>query len=86
MGYGGLDRALGYRLRNYGVRGIQLRHRAICMHLHHERPYRDPAVVKRNEAIIADLERTGAWRAVQGIRELTPDATLRVNGEIVYQL
>jgi len=33
MGYGGLDKALGYRLRNLGVRGVQARHRAVCLHL-----------------------------------------------------
>ena len=42
MGYGGLDKALGYRLRNLGVRGLQARHRAVCLHLHHELPYKDP--------------------------------------------
>ena len=33
MGYGGLDRAVGYRLVNLGVRGIQVRHRAMLARL-----------------------------------------------------
>jgi glycosyltransferase involved in cell wall biosynthesis len=84
MGYGGLDRALGYRLRNFGVRARQMRHRAVCLHLHHDRPYRDPEVVRRNESIIGALRESGAFRAVQGIAELAPDATLRVDGERLH--
>jgi glycosyltransferase involved in cell wall biosynthesis len=84
MGYGGLDRALGYRLRNYGVRARQMRHRAVCLHLHHERPYRDPAGVRRNEALIAQLKRTKEYRAVQGIAELKPDPTLTIDGRREY--
>jgi glycosyltransferase involved in cell wall biosynthesis len=85
MGYGGLDRALGYRLRNYGVRGRQMRYRAVCLHLHHDRPYRDPEGVRRNEAIIAGLKRSGAFRAEQGIAELEPDPTLRIDGGPVFE-
>ena len=57
MGYGGLDRALSYRLENLGVRGKQVRHRAVCIHLHHERRYRKPEVVQANRA---------AWTASAG--------------------
>lgn len=78
MGYGGLDKALGYRLENLGVKGLQARHRAVAMHLHHERPYRDPAVVLRNRGILARIRREGEVRARKGIAELAPDPTLRV--------
>lgn len=71
MGYGGLDRALGERLTNLGVRGKQVRHRAICFHLDHDRPYRDPAVVSRNRGIRDDIRRRGDVRARRGIRELS---------------
>lgn len=80
MGYGGLDRALGFRLENLGVRGRQIRHRAVCLHLHHERPYKDPEVVQRNRAILKRIERSGEHRARLGIAELTPDPTLRITG------
>jgi glycosyltransferase involved in cell wall biosynthesis len=78
MGYGGLDRAVGYRLVNLGVRGIQVRHRAVCMHLHHERPYKDPQVVRRNREILETIRRTGQTRALAGLAELRPDPSLRV--------
>lgn len=78
MGYGGLDRAVGYRLANLGVRGIQVRHRAVCMHLHHDRPYKDPQVVRRNREILETIRRTGQTRAIAGLAELRPDSSLHV--------
>ena len=36
--YGGLDREFGQRLENLGCRGVQVRHRAVLLHLHHDRP------------------------------------------------
>lgn len=80
MGYGGQDRAVGYRLENAGVRGRQIRHRAICMHLHHERPYKDAEGMRRNRQILEAIRRTGETRAPRGIAELEPDPTLRVDG------
>ena len=79
MGYGGLDRALGYRLENLGVKGKQIRHRAICLHLHHERPYRDLQMVQQNQAILQRIRKTGEVRARRGIAELPPDPTLRIS-------
>jgi hypothetical protein len=80
MGYGGLDKALGFRLRNAGVRGIQARHRAVCIHLHHDRPYRDPSMVRANLARLQALRRSGEVRAHRGLAELAPDPTLRLDG------
>ncbi|HEX8433224.1 MAG TPA: glycosyltransferase [Longimicrobium sp.] len=80
MGYGGLDRALGYRLVNLGVKPRQVRHRAVCLHLHHDRPYRSADVVRRNREVLERIRRGGETRARTGIAELAPDATLRVNG------
>jgi glycosyltransferase involved in cell wall biosynthesis len=71
MGYGGLDRALGERLQNLGLRGKQIRHRAICFHLDHDRPYRREDVVKRNREIRARIRETGEVRARVGIAELS---------------
>ncbi len=78
MGYGGLDRALGYRLENAGVRGLQVRHRAVALHLHHDRPYRDPEMVRSNRALLARIRRERLVRAEQGIAELAPDPSVRV--------
>lgn len=72
MGYGGEDRALGERLRNAGLRGVQIRHRAPCLHLHHDRPYVDPAVLRENRRIRETIRREHRIRAMQGIAELSP--------------
>jgi glycosyltransferase involved in cell wall biosynthesis len=79
MGYGGLDQALGYRLQNAGITGYQARHRAVTMHLHHDRPYRDPAVIKRNRAIMKRIKADRETRARKGIAELGPDDSFRID-------
>lgn len=78
MGYGGEDRALGECLENDGVRGVQLRHRAPVFHLHHERPYLDPAVIRENRRLRATIRRRRLSRAAVGIAEMQPDPELRV--------
>lgn len=80
MGYGGQDRAVGYRLENLGVRGKQIRHRAICMHLHHDRPYKDDEGMRRNREILESIRRTGETRAVRGLDDLEPDPDLTITG------
>jgi len=80
MGYGGLDRALGQRLENLGVRGRQLRFRAVCFHLDHARGYRHLDVVARNEEIRARIRANRETRARQGIAELSEPAVLRRAG------
>lgn len=73
MGYGGEDRALGVRLCHLGVRPKQIRHRAICIHLHHERPYVDPDVLRRNKEIIRRIRRNREVRARVGLGELSAE-------------
>jgi hypothetical protein len=51
MGYGGLDRELGERLLNMGLRARQVRNRAVCLHLDHERPWRTGASLDQNLSI-----------------------------------
>ncbi len=51
MEYGGLDRELGERLVNSGVRPLQIRHRAICVHLDHDRAYIRPECLLKNAEI-----------------------------------
>ena len=51
MQYGGPDRELGKRLMNMGVMGIQIRHKAICLHLDHARGYKNQESLDRNLAI-----------------------------------
>lgn len=60
--YGGADRELGERLVNHGVRGLQIRHRAVCIHLDHDRPYRTQESLSASLAIRQETRRTGrAW-------------------------
>ncbi|HSJ13738.1 MAG TPA: glycosyltransferase family 2 protein [Longimicrobiales bacterium] len=72
MQYGGLDRALGERLENLGVRGRQLRHRVVAFHLDHDRPYRTAAAMRRNAELRRIIRRDRLVRARQGIAELEP--------------
>lgn len=67
MGYGGLDRELGERLQNAGIRGKQIRHRAVVVHLDHPRGYRDLAVLKANRQIRDEVAATRRTRAVVGL-------------------
>lgn len=62
MKYGGPDRELGERLENYGVKGKQIRHQAICVHLDHARGYKTKESLQRNLAIRAETrERKIVW-------------------------
>jgi len=62
MGYGGGDRNLGIRLEHAGVHGVRARHSLVCLHLEHERPWRDPALVARNKQWNRELhKRRGEW-------------------------
>ena len=49
--WGGLDREIGERLENAGVKGTQVRHRALVVHLDHGRGYKRPEAIARNRAI-----------------------------------
>jgi glycosyltransferase involved in cell wall biosynthesis len=53
MKYGGLDRELGERLFNNGLRSIQIRYSAICVHLEHKREYASKDTWNSNNAIRA---------------------------------
>ncbi|MDE2877424.1 glycosyltransferase [Candidatus Palauibacter soopunensis] len=48
------DRELGERLRNAGIRPVQARHRAVCAHVEHDRPWLDPDAQARNERLRAE--------------------------------
>lgn len=51
MKYGGLDCEFGGRLLNAGVKAMQIRYSAICMHLDHARGYVNDEDWKRNRII-----------------------------------
>ena len=53
MRYGALDRELGERLMNKGIRGKQIRYSAVCIHLDHSRGYRNNSDLQYNAKIRA---------------------------------
>lgn len=67
MEYGGLDRELGERLMNAGIRGGQVRHRAHVVHLDHARGYRNAEAMARNRAIRDEVSRRRLTRTASGI-------------------
>ncbi len=56
MKYGGPDREFGERLENYGIKGKQIRHKAICLHLDHSRSYKTPESLKTNLEIRKEVK------------------------------
>ncbi len=67
MRYGGEDRELGERLENAGIRGKQIRHRALCVHLWHERGYVRQEHLEANREIRRHTVSEGLRRTVHGI-------------------
>ncbi len=55
--YGGLDRELGERLWNKGIKSKQIRYSAICVHLDHPRGYSDPEIWKENYRIRDEVKK-----------------------------
>lgn len=71
MKYGGPDRELGERLENHGVRGKQIRHRAVCVHLDHARGYKTRESVQANLAIRAETRSSKRVWTPHGINKST---------------
>jgi len=69
MQYGGLDREIGERLMNLGVKFRQIRYSAICLHLHHERPYKNEASLLLNTKIRKETKKLKSTYSNFGIRK-----------------
>ena len=67
MEWGAEDRELGERLVHLGVRPVQIRHRAVCVHLDHERGYVREEALARNYRIWDETKRTRATWTASGI-------------------
>lgn len=72
MRYGGEDRELGERLEHAGVRGYQARHRAVCLHLWHERGYVNDEDLAANRAIRDETARERRTVTPHGIAQSSP--------------
>ncbi len=70
MGYKGQDREFGDRLTHLGLRCRQVRHRAVVLHLEHDRPYATAEAVARSYDVRRRVWREGTVRAREGLDEL----------------
>lgn len=70
MAWGGLDREIGVRLVNAGIRPKHVRYNAIVIHLDHKRGYKNPELVASNKALRVAREKDGTTRTDQGIEQL----------------
>ena len=70
MQYGGQDREFGERLWNHGLKSIQIRYSAICLHLDHKRPYKTDETMRKNKEIRKNTRRSKKIETQNGIRKL----------------
>ena len=75
MEYGGEDRELGERMMNSGIRGIQIRYSAICIHLFHTRGYVIESSLQRNKAIREITKNQKLTRTAYGLHKFSNDLT-----------
>lgn len=67
MRYGALDRELGERLMNIGIKGKQIRYSAICIHLDHARSYKNNEDIEKNKKIREQTKKNKITKAEVGI-------------------
>jgi glycosyltransferase involved in cell wall biosynthesis len=60
--YGGVDRDLGIRMANAGIRGVRHRYSLACVHLDHQRPYRDPERMCLQKRLLKQRRKSGQTR------------------------
>lgn len=75
LGHGGGDREFGQRLENLGLRGRQVRYRAVLVHLEHGRPYASAALKETNRRRRTRLRATGEVRATRGLEEVAGEGS-----------
>lgn len=69
MKYGGADREIGERLTNLGILGKQVRHRAIVLHLDHERSYKTRESIEANLKIRKEVKKKKLTWTPYGIKK-----------------
>lgn len=69
MQYGGQDREMGERLKNRGLKPKQIQHRAILLHLDHDRSYKTPETLEKNRAIRDQVVASGSVWCAEGIHK-----------------
>lgn len=73
MQYGGSDREIGQRLENRHITGKQIRHRAVCIHLYHDRTYKTSVSLEKNRLIRRQSRRLRRIKTPFGIERPTFD-------------
>ncbi|MDZ4820027.1 MAG: glycosyltransferase family 2 protein [Planctomycetota bacterium] len=76
MEYGAEDREMGERLIHIGVVPVQIRHRAVCVHLDHDRGYIRQEACRRNMRIWKETCRMRAKWTPFGITKQLDDYTV----------
>jgi len=76
MQYGGLDRELGERLWNSGLKSKQIRYRAVCLHLDHPRGYAKPEIWQKNHHIRKQVVTEGRTWSEFGIHKGPKDEAI----------
>ncbi|WP_242086821.1 glycosyltransferase family 2 protein [Aestuariivivens sediminis] len=71
MQYGGEDREIGERLMLKGIRFKQVRYSTVCLHLYHERPYKNLEALLKNKAIRKQTRRSRQFITKHGIKKLS---------------
>ncbi|GHV10398.1 hypothetical protein FACS1894162_4260 [Bacteroidia bacterium] len=69
MKYGGEDREFGERLENAGLKSKQLRYTLVCLHLDHDRPYKNTEQMAINRAIRNKTRSEKITRTANGIKK-----------------
>lgn len=70
MAYWAQDREFGERLVNAGIRGLQIRYSAICVHINHDRPYKTEVSRERNRQIRAETRKHRTTWTEHGILKI----------------
>lgn len=69
MEWGGLDREIGERLENHGIKGKRIRHRVRCVHLWHKRGYKKPESIAFNQALRRGVRKNKVCQTPAGISQ-----------------
>lgn len=69
MQYGAEDREVGERMMYNGVKFLQVRYSCICVHLHHDRPYKNENAERVNHKIRQETKRNKAIYTKFGIKK-----------------
>jgi glycosyltransferase involved in cell wall biosynthesis len=69
MQYGAEDREVGERMMNNGVKFLQVRYSCICIHLYHDRPYKNEDAQALNKKIRLETKQNKTIRTNFGLKE-----------------